>query len=108
VWCRYTTVSARRFTSIAATASGLELGLAGISHSDFPGISFDTHKWLTLANPDTIITAGAPGEKVTITALQEAAGMTKTESDDEEGKGYRVVVKVVTIGADGTAKLAIH
>jgi len=40
--------------------------------------------------------------------LQEAAGMTKTESDGEEGKGYRVVVKAVTIGADGTAKLAIH
>ena len=80
------------------------MGLAGTSQSDFQGRSFGAHKILT----DLRIIAGAPGEKVAITALQEAAGMTKTESDEEEGKGYRVVVKEVTIGADGTAKLAIH
>ena len=76
---RYTTVSARRFTSIRATASGMELDLAG-----------------------------APGEEITITALREEAGLARTEGGKEGGKGYRVLVKEVTVGAGGMAKLAIH
>lgn len=76
---KYTTVSARRFTSIRPAASGLELDLAG-----------------------------AAGEKVTITALREESGLEKTGGGQEDGgKGYKVVVKLVTIGADGTAKLTI-
>jgi hypothetical protein len=51
------------------------------------------------------------GETVTVTALQEGAGtaggegLSKTSPAGAEGKGYKVVVKKVTIGADGTAKL---
>jgi|EP01043_Picozoa_sp_COSAG02_P009644 hypothetical protein len=76
---RYTTISARRFTSISSAASGLKLYLAG-----------------------------APGEEVIITALREEAELEKTGGSQEHGKGYRVVVKAVTIGTDGTAKLAIN
>lgn len=77
---RYTTVSARRFTSIVVAASGLELGLAGASN-----------------------------EIVTITALRETAGMTKMVpvGSEKDGKGFMVVVRKATIGADGTAHLEI-
>ena len=46
---------------------------------------------------------------MTITALREVAGMTKTApaAGEEGGKGFKVVVKEVTIDSDGAAKLEI-
>ena len=74
---KYTTVSARRFSSVAAAGEGLELVLAG-----------------------------ATGELVTITALHAGAEEDNFHKAGGGGsKGYTVVVKAAMIGADGTAKL---
>ena len=67
------------------------------------------YKWLKKAKKTQQIWACFTGEIVTVTALQEGAGTAGNEGLSKtagaEGKGYKVVVKKVTIGADSTAKL---
>ena len=76
---KYTTLSKQRFSSLESSASG---GL-------------------------TASLSGAPGERVTITALRRATSTARLATT-LHGAAYTVVVKSIDIGASGTAQIVFE